>query len=160
MFQIPEGAFLVEGLTPQIGAAAAVTGDYISLKNAQMAWVVIMYNQGDATDITWHVNRATAVAPTGAAVLANVVPIWSNLACATNDTLVRRTDAVNYASGTGQTHKIIVFQIDPANLGSTYDVICGASTTAIAATSTVSILYVIKPKFGSKVADQLSFVTD
>jgi hypothetical protein len=160
MFQIPEKAVPISGLAPVVGAAGAVTGDYISLKNAQMAWVVIHYNQGDATAITWHVNRATAVAPTGAAALGNVVPIWSNLDCATSNTLVRRTDAVNYASGTGATNKIIVFQIDPASLGSTYDVIAGASTTAIAATSYVSIMYYVLPKYASTVADQLSFITD
>lgn len=156
-WNIPEGLLPVEGLAPQVGAAAAVTGDYISLKNAQMAWVVIHYNQGDATDITWHVNRATAVAPTGAAVLANVVPIYSNLDCATSNTLVKRTSAVNYASGTGQTHKIIVFQIDPASLGSTYDVIAGASTTAIAATSTVSIMYYVMPRYSNT---DLDFIAD
>lgn len=147
-FSIPEGVIPVSGLGPQVGAAAAVTGDYISLKNAQKAWIVIHYVQGDATDITWHVNRATAVAPTGATTLAaaNTVPIYSNLACATSNTLVKRTPAINYASGTGQATKIIIFEIDPASLGDTYDCVAGASTTAIAATSAVSIMYYILPR--------------
>lgn len=156
-WSIPEGVIPVSGLAPQVGAASAVTGDYISLKHAQKAWVVIHYNQGDATAITWHINRATAVAPTGAAVLANDVPIYSNLDTATSNTMVRRTDAVNYSSGTGATNKIVVFEIDPANLGSTYDVIAGASTTAIAATSYVSIMYYILPRYTNL---DLDFITD
>lgn len=156
-WSIPEGVIPVSGLAPQVGAAAAVTGDYISLKNAQKAWVVIHYTQGDATDITWHVNRATAVAPTGATPIVEVAPIYSNLACATSNTLVKRTPAVNYASGTGQATKIIIFQIDPASLGAGYDVIAGASTTAIAATSAVSIMYYILPRSTNP---DLDFIAD
>ncbi len=159
MFQIPEGAFLIDGYAPRVGAAAAVTGDYISLKNAEMCWVVFHYYQADANEITFSVKRATAVAPTGAVALTNVVPIWSNLACATSDTLVRRTDAVDYAAGTGAASKLVIFQIDPANLGSTYDCIAGYAT-AIAAAQYLSMLYIVKPKFASKTADQLSFITD
>ena len=159
MFQIPEGAFLIDGYAPNVGAAAAVTGDYISLKNAQMAWVIFQYRQADANAITFTVNRATAVAPTGAVAIGNTVPIWSNLDTATSDTLVRRTDATSYAAGTGATNKMIVFQIDPANLGDTYDCIAGYAS-AIAAAQYLSILYVVLPKFGSKVSDQLSFITD
>lgn len=156
-WSIPEGVIPVSGLAPQVGGAAAVTGDYISLKNAVKAWILIHYVQGDATDITWHVNRATAVAPTGATALANAVPIYSNLACATSNTMVKRTAAVNYASGTGQATKLIVFEIDPASLGSTYDCVAGASTTAIAATSAVSMTYLILPRYSNL---DLDFIAD
>lgn len=156
-WSIPEGCIPVSGLAPQVGAAGAVTGDYISLKNAHKAWLVIHYTQGDATDITWHVNRATAVAPTGAVALANVVPIYSNLDCATSNTLVKRTSAINYASGAGQATKIIVFEIDPADLGSTYDVVAAASTTNIAATSAVSMMYYIQPRYSNL---DLDFIAD
>lgn len=159
MFQIPEGAFLIDGYAPNVGAAAAVTGDYISLKNAEMAWVIFQYRQADANAITFQVNRATAVAPTGAVVIGNVVPIWSNLDTATSDTLVRQTDAATYSGGVGTTNKIIVFQIDPANLGSTYDCIAGYAS-AVAAGQYISILYVVKPKFASKTSAQMTFITD
>ena len=159
MFQIPEGCFLVDGYAPNVGAAAAVTGDYISLKNVDKVWVVFQYRQADGNAITFQVNKATAVDASGATIITNTVPVWSNLDTATSDTLVRRTDAVSYAAGTGATNKIVIFQIDPASLGSTYDVICGYAS-AIAAAQYLSILYIIKPKFASKPADQLSFITD
>lgn len=159
-FSLPENCKIVEGLTPQIGGAAAVTGDYVSLKNFQKAYVVIHYNQGDATDITWNVTRATNVSAGSAAVLTETMRIWSNLDCATSDLLVERTAAVNYASGTGQKHKIIVFEVDPASLTATFDCICGASTTNIAATSTVSIMYYLVPKYPGRVLTSPTAITD
>ena len=159
MFQIPEGAFIIDGSAPNVGGAAAVVGDYISLKNAQMAWVIFHYRQADGNAITFQVNKATAVAPTGAVIITETVPIWSNLATATSNTLVRRTDAVSYSGGAAAGSKIIIFQIDPASLGTTYDCIAGEAS-AVAAAQYLSIMYVVKPKFSSKVSDQLSFITD
>jgi hypothetical protein len=163
-FSFPENCQIVEALTPQIGAAGAVTGDYISLKNVQRAWVVIMYNQGDATSITWHVNRSPLVSGVGAVVTTALMPIWSDLDCATSDLMVARTAAVNYASGTGATHKIVIFEVDPTDLGILagvpYDCIAGASTTAVAATSTVSMLYVLEPRYQSAVINQPSVIVD
>ena len=160
LFQIPEGAFVVNGLTPQIGAGAPLVADYISLKNAQMCYVIFQYNQGDGAAITFDVMRSTVVA-SGRVELANAVPIWSNLDCATSDTLVRRADAVNYAAGTGATQKLIVMQIDPARLGGAYDCISAGTVTNVAAVvNWLSILYVIVPKYASAVVDQTTFITD
>jgi len=159
-FALPENVKIVEGLAPQIGAAAAVTSDYVSLKGYHKAYVVIHYNQGDATDITWNVTRATNVSAGSAAVMTETMRIWSNLACATNDTLVERTAAVNYASGAAQTHKIIVFEVDPDSLTDTFDCIAGASTTAIAVTSTVAITYYLIPRYAGRVLTSPTAVTD
>jgi hypothetical protein len=161
MFCLPENLRVVSGLWPQVGAAAAVVGDYISLKNAQMCWAVIHYHQADATQITFIVNRATAVAPTGAVVITNVVPIWANEDCVASDTLVRQTDAVNF-QGDANTpkDKLVIFQIDPASLGSTYDCIAVGTSTAIAATSWIEITYYIQPRVEANVANQQAFITD
>ena len=159
-FALPENVKIVEGLAPQIGAAAAVTGDYVSLKGYHKAYVVIHYNQGDATDITWNVTRATAVLPSAAAVMTELMRIWSNLACATSDLFVERTAAVNYATGATQVHKIVVFEVDPDALTDTFDCIAGASTTAIAATSTVSMLYILIPRYAGRVLTSPSAIID
>ena len=159
MLQIPEGIFVVNGLTPTVGPTTALLADYISLKNAQMCWVVVQYHQGDADNQTFTMYRSELVA-SGAAVLTNVVPIWSNLDCATSNAMVRRTDAINYAGGTGTTHKLIVFQIDPASLGTTYDCITVGTAGNVQATSWMSVLYLLQPKFSVRVADQFSYITD
>lgn len=159
-FALPEGVKIVEGYAPAIGGAAAITGDYVSLKGYHKAYVVIHYNQGDATDITWNVTRATNVSAGSAAVMTETMRIWSNLACATSDLLVERTAAVNYASGAAQTHKQIIFEIDPDALTDTFDCIAGASTTAIAATSTVEIMYYLIPRYAGRVLTQPTAITD
>ena len=58
--------------------------------------------------------------------MTETMRIWSNLACATTDLFVERTAAVNYASGAAQTHKIIIFEVDPDSLTDTFDCIAGA----------------------------------
>ncbi len=73
---------------------------------------------------------------------------------------MRRTDAINYAGGTGTTHKIVIFQIDPANLGGSYDCITVGTAGNVAATSYMSVMYLLQPRHSSQVADQASFITD
>jgi len=160
MFSFPENCKIVEGLAPVVGAGGAVTGDYISLKNAHKAWIVIYYNQADGNSITFNPLKATAVAPTDSSVLTEVCRIWSNLDCATSDLLVERTAAVNYASGAGAAHKIIIFEIDPSLLEEDHDCIAGASTTVIAAAQYVSMLYVIQPRYQGRVLTAPTVITD
>ena len=47
-------AFVVNGFTRSL-VPALLTADYISLKNAEMCWVVFHYHQGDGTEITFDV---------------------------------------------------------------------------------------------------------
>ena len=159
-FCLPENFKIVQGLPPTVGAAAALTGAYISVKNAQRVYVIFQYRQADGTAITFRVDRATAIDGTGVVVTASLMPIWSNLATATSDLMVARTAAINYAADVGQAFKVIVMEVDPAALGSDYDVIRGATTTAIANTSWLSILYIVEPRYQSRVLTQPSVVTD
>ncbi|MFH0937734.1 MAG: hypothetical protein V1899_00380, partial [Planctomycetota bacterium] len=112
---------IVRGLAPSVGAAAVLTADYISLKNAQMAWVIFHFNSASGTAEVFSVYRATAVAGTGNVIIANTVPIWLNSDEATSDVLARQTDAVQQAVAATATNQMVIFQIDPASLGSTYD---------------------------------------
>ena len=106
---------IVSGIAPQLLDAWAV-GDYVSLKNCQMAFVVAHMQQGNADQSTIVINQAQAVAGTNEKVLANVVPVWADLDVAASDALTRRTDAVNYQLDVGVKNKVVVFQIDPASL--------------------------------------------
>ena len=157
-FSFPENCKIVSAITPQVGAAATVTSDYISLKNAHKAWIVIEYvTAGNAE--TFQPLKATAVAPTGSTNITNVVKIWSNLDTATSDTLVERTAATSYTCDNGATNKLIVFEIDPADLGETYDCVA-VVTTAIAAGDYISGLFVIQPRYASQVSLSPSAITD
>ena len=160
MLQIPEGCFPVS-LTKPVTTNGGVTTDYVSLKNAQMAWIVVHLTQAVGHATSFAPSRATAVAPTGAAVLTNVVPIWYGNVSTSSNALARQTDAVNYAIGVGVTGEAyIIFQIDPANLGSTYDCIGLVVSDSSQATNLMEATIWVWPKYASKVADQLSYIAD
>lgn len=112
---LPENCKIVEAMAPAADAAGR-TGDYISLKNAGRAFVVVQITQGAADTIALTIEQATAVAGTGHKPITNVVPIWSNLDTATSDTLVKRTSAVDYTTDAGVKNKMVIFQVDPADL--------------------------------------------
>jgi hypothetical protein len=150
---------------PTVGAGAPFVTDYVSVKNLQKLWAVIHYNQGDVDNQTWRVMRDISVAGAASVVIVNTMEIWSNLDCAANDTLVHRAAAVNYASGAGATHKLIVFQIDPESLGMDangvpYDCVCVETVGNVAATSYGEVLFVGLPRYAAPVAMQPSIEID
>jgi len=163
-FTLAEDLKIVNGLT-QIGVGAAFTSQAVSVKNLQKLFVVIDYIQGDADDQRWTPQRSIDVAFGAPAVLANNAYIWSNLACATNDTLVRRADGLFYDSGAGQTRKLVIFQIDPAALGLDgngvpYDCVRVVTVGNVAATSAGSITFVGIPRYAAPANMQPSIVID
>lgn len=138
----------VEALSPASDAAGR-TGDYVSLKNAHMCYVVVHITQGNAATVTLSINQATAVAPTGAKAITNVVPIWSNLDCAVSDALVRRTDAINYTTDAGVKHKIVIFQVDPAtlDLANGFDCIAVVTGASNADNITAAMYYLVPHRY-------------
>ena len=112
---LPEQFKIVEAM-PNATDAAGRTGDYVSLKNALCAWVEVAITQGNAATIALTIEQASAVAGTGSKAITNTVPIWANLDTAATDTLVRRTDAVSYTTDAAVKNKMVIFQIDPAQL--------------------------------------------
>lgn len=160
MLHIPEGLFPVS-MTAPVTTNGGITTDYVSLKNAVQAFLVVHLKQtvGHATAIA--PKRATAVDGTGVAVLANVVPIWYGNVTTSTNALTRQTDAVNYTMGGSVTGDVyVIFQIDPANLGSTYDVLGLAIADSSQATNFAEVTCWVQPKFAGKTADQVTFITD
>ncbi len=146
MFCLPEHCKIVRALEPQAGGA--VTGDYVSLKNVNMAWVVVYVTQAHVAQMAITIERATDVAPTGSVAINAVVPIWANEDCAASDLLVRQTDAVGFTLSAAQKHKIVVFQIDPASLGATYDCIT-VKTAASDATNITAAMYYLQERYAA-----------
>ena len=159
MLQMPEGIFPVTMQVP-VSNAGGLTSDYVSLKNAQMAWVDVHLSEvvGHATAFT--IERATKVDGTGHVAIANAVPIWYGNVTTSTNALARQTDAVGYTMLVGVTGSVrIIFQIDPANLGCTYDVISFVSAASGQA-NLISVTCWVQPKYASKTADQLSYIID
>lgn len=145
MINLTQQFKVVEAITPQVGAA--ITGDYVSLKNVTMAWVVVHIAQGNAAQVAITVEQASDVAATGTTPITKVVPIWANLDCAASDTLARATDAVSYTTDVGVKHKTIVFQIDPATLTLANGDCITVKTAASHADNITSALYLLETRY-------------
>jgi hypothetical protein len=162
MFNLFEGLEVIEAIAPQVAnAGSAIDGDYISLKNAQMCWVVCHIAQANATVVTITIEVASAVAGTGHTVITNLVPIWVNLDCATASGMTRATDAANYNAGAGTTHKIVGFQIDPAAITGLANGDCIKVVFSLShATNLFSAIYYILPRYKGAIAQMPSSILD
>lgn len=149
-FTLPQELKLVEAMAPATDAAGR-TSDWVSLKNYGMCFIVFSVTQGNAATIALTPLQATAVAGTGSKVLANVVPIWSNLDTSLTDTLVRQTDAVNYTTDAALKNKQVVFMIDATQLDVTNSFDCVAFSTGAsnAANITSAVFLLGEPRFNN-----------
>jgi len=143
---IPQRLPLIEAITPQAGDA--ITGAYISLKNAHRALVLVHINQANAATVAISIEQATAVAGTGSKVITNVVPIWANQDCVASDALVKQTDAVNFTTSAAVKHKLVVFQIDPETLDMANGFDCiTVKTGGSNAANITSAVYLLEPRY-------------
>jgi len=106
---------IVQALEPKT-TNAAITGDYVSLKNVITGTVVVNLTQevGHATQISLY--QAKDVSGTGAKPLTNSVPVWANEDVSLGDSLIRQNDGVSYTVANTAKNKQVVFHIDPARL--------------------------------------------
>ena len=142
LFNLAENAKLVEAITPQAGGA--ITGDYVSLKYARMAFIVVHVNQAAANTMAITVEQATNVAAGSSKAITNAVPIWAKEDCATSDELVRQSDGVAFTTSAATKHKLIVFQVDPGSLDKANGFDClTVKTGASNAANITSAFYVL-----------------
>lgn len=144
---LPEQMKIVDATAGAVTTNGGVTGAYVSLKNAIYAWLVLQFTQAvsHATVIT--MKEATAVAGTAVQTVANAVQIWSNLATATNDTLVKRTSATGYTLGTGAYKGLVVIGIDPAAVSQGFDVVGFTLSDSSQATNFVAGAWYLQTKY-------------
>ena len=133
---------IVEAIAPQAGAA--ITGDYISLKNAGHVTVLVHVTQATADPVAITIEQATAVGGTGSKAITNAVPIYLVADAATSDVWVRQTDAVAYTTSATTKHKLVAFEIDAVSLdvAGGFDCIT-VKTAASHATNLTSAVYVL-----------------
>ena len=117
---LTEDLKIVSG-SPPVSSLNNVTGDYVSLKNAHMAWILVNFKQAQAYAATVQPMKATAVLPTGATAITHNAPNWANNDVSASDTLVRGADATSYQLPATANDQMVLFQIDPMQLGDTYD---------------------------------------
>lgn len=139
---------IVAGTTP-VTTNGGVTGDYVSLKNVNKAWIIVSLTQAAAHATVLAPKQATAVDGTGVKVFANTLKINANEDVAASDTLAAQTAAVNYTVTADIKNKLVVFEIDPAKLDTTNDFDCIGITVSDSseATNFVEITYILDMKY-------------
>jgi hypothetical protein len=100
-------------LAPAADAAGRTSNNYLSLRNAQKAWVVCHINQGNAATIALTLSQATSSAGAGSKAVSNAVPIWLCDSALTADALVQQTSALSYTTDANIADKIVIFEIEP-----------------------------------------------
>ena len=143
MYQLDKIKF-VDAIEPQAGAA--ITGNYISLKNVLKCLVVVHITQAAANTVAITLEQSTAVAGTSHTAITQVVPIWSNLDTGTSDVLVKRTNAVSYTTDAATNNKVIVFEVDATKLDAGYDVL-NVLTGASSASNITSAVYICELRY-------------
>lgn len=113
---LAEQTKIVAGLMP-VDANGGKTGDYVSLKNYNHCTVIVKAGVVGATcNLT--INKATAVAPTGATT-ATVSYVWLNSDTTSTDALVKTAVTSNTVATGTDNSQMWVFEIDAASLGET-----------------------------------------
>lgn len=147
-FTLPQQVKIIEAIAPAADAAGR-TSDIISLKNYGKAYILVHLTQGNAATVALTPMQAQDVAGTNGKVLANAVPIWSNLDTSLTDTLVRRADAVNYTTDAAVKNKQVLFEIDPAllDVAGGFDCIYFTTGASNAANITQGQFLLVEPRY-------------
>jgi hypothetical protein len=119
----------------------------VSLKNVNMAWILVEALQAATHATVLNPQRATAVAPTGNVAIAHSAEWWKNANVATTDTLVKQTAATTMSLTAGVTNQQVLIQVDPAQLGDTYDCMGLVITTSGEATNFVTVTYFLEMRY-------------
>jgi len=126
---------------------AAVTGDYVSLKNAHKAWVVFHFTQAATHATICSILEATAVVGTSATAITTVMPNRYNQDTSTTDALTKGTAAATVTLLAGTTNQIVIIEVDPAILSDGFDCIAGYTTASSEPTNFVNITYLLATRY-------------
>ena len=143
---LPEHFKIVNG-TPVATTNGGITCDFVSLKNVNMAWILVEALQAATHETVLNPQRATAVAPTGNVAIAHSAPNWKNADVSASDTLVRGADATTVSLTAGTTNQEVLIQIDPAQLGDTYDCMGLVVTTSAEANNYMTVTYFLEMRY-------------
>jgi len=163
-FTFPESCFIVQAYGPAAGPAGAVNGTPVSLKNVHMLWAVVSLNTVGTSAACAIVPQTDALVAFGSAIsIPNAVNIWTCVDVATDPELYVKTSAVNYTTVADALHKVVIFEINPASFetASVATEVCfRIRITTMANTDFVSIVYVIEPRYQSRILTAPTYIAD
>jgi hypothetical protein len=149
---LPEHCKVVDAVPGISDTFALVTFDYVSLKNVQMAWIVILLTQAEGHETLIEPQVATSVAPVGSTAITFATDIWANEDTDAADTLVKQANAVQFEVAGDVAHKMVIFKIDPSDVvaqGSSYDCI-GCLIEASKRMNYVAGVYVLQERYAQE----------
>ena len=126
-FTFSETIDVVELLTPAADAGGR-SGDIISLRDCHKACIVVHLDQGNAATVALTPLQHADVAGDGKALSANC-RITANQDCAATSVSTLQTAAKNFTTSAAVKHKIVKFEIDPADLDQANEYDCLSVTT-------------------------------
>ena len=152
-FSLPQQAQIIDLLESAADAAGRTSATYVSMTNAQKAYIVCRVSQGHAATAAFTPLQGTSAAKAGSKAIT-ACPIWSNLDTATSDALVSRTAAANYTVDAALKNKMVVFEIDPGacmdiNNGFNHIGVSTGASNALNLTSALLILMPIKDRMAT-----------
>ncbi len=143
---LPEQFKIVTG-SPVATTNGAITADYVSLKNINMAWIICECLQAVSNETVINPRRATLVDGTGSVAIPHNAPNWKNADVSLTDTLVRGSDGTTVTLTAGATNQLVVIQSDPAQMGDTFDVLGCVVDTSGQATNYMTITYLLETRY-------------
>ena len=139
---VPQEGKIVEAITPQAGAA--ITGDFVSLKNYDKCLILVHINHAAANAVTITVDGATDVAAGGLSAGITFTDWWINEDCAASDTLVKgAAAAASIVGGAALTHHMYAIEIDGSELNALGLDCIRVVTSASAAANITSAMYIL-----------------
>ncbi len=146
LITLPEQLPIVNGLH-YTTTNGALTGDYISCKDALRVTIIAKLFQAATHETTLGLNEATAVAPSGATPVTAVQRIWKDADTSSSDAMVPGTDAATVSATAGTNNQILVMQFDPATLSDGFTAIAATLTASSEATNFADITYIIETRY-------------
>ena len=125
-FRLWENAQVVNLLPAAADAAGRTSTTYANIKFGHKAFLVCGVNQGNAATVLFTPLQASSTSGTGSKALTNAAPIAVNLdtSLATGgDQFTFPTQATSYTTDAGVKNKLVIFEIDPAEV---MDLVTGA----------------------------------
>ena len=144
---LPEQFKIVNG-SPVATTNGGITCDFVSLKNVNMAWILVEALQAGSHATVLNPQRATdPVTPTGNVAIAHAANWWKNVDISLTDTLIKQTAATTMSLTAGIVDQQVLIQIDPAQLGATYDAMGLVVTTSGDGTNFMTVTYFLEMRY-------------
>lgn len=100
-------------LEPAADAAGRTSTNYLSLRNAEKAWIVCYIKQGNAATILLSPLQATSLAGASSKAISNAVPIQLCDSALVADAFVVQAAGTTFTTDANVATKIVIFEITP-----------------------------------------------